>query len=540
VCDACLNTSVNPEDAENPNPNLLCWDCTDCGIGESGGSCNLNRDKNSCFAASCSQCPEYTGVVVNQTSQGSYEMCGWGYHAYNDASVAVDHAFSLIDSDNSSGLYNDIAVDSAGLPVALYYRTAGSANTGRVRLARCGDPFCITKKTIEVDEDVSYEAGEPPHMDIMVKAGNIPIMSYIADVNRHSVRFASCTDPSCDSVTKKNLFTLSGTTKLVHTSIALGSGFPLVSYHQDGQSTLYVYACSDATCSTGDPYHVTADATGGSSHTLLVPNDDIPVMAMNTYTNAANDTVGFIRCADATCSSGNPRPITLLLDNDLNQGITNVGAAVSNGTTTYIAYLNKAVSQVQVIKCTDPLTCTGQATAVSCSALAHCATVATSVSAVQGEGPVSVKIGADGYPVMSFVDNLSRLRVIRCLDDECLRFTDQTIAKPGQSTQRVTGLAMSKDDMPIVSYFENNNSDLWALKCATRTCASNPQKGLGWAAFNPSQIGDIAYVEAQQGNIFSGGNIYSPVGPPVSKYNAAYLIEAGGDITNWFSRNRLR
>ena len=190
------------------------------------------------------------------------------------------------------------------------------------------------------------------------------------------------------------------------------------------------------------------------------------------------------------------------------------------------------MNQIQVIRCTDLTNCT--------AGTKDLATVATSVSAVQGEGSIAVKIGADGYPVMSFVDNLSRLRVIRCLDDKCLRFTDQMISKPGQNTTRITGLAMSKDDMPIVSYFEENNDDLWALKCSTRTCAANPQKGLGWAAFNPSQIGDIAYVEAQQGSIFSGGNIYSPVGPPVTKYNAAYLIEAGGDITNWFSRNRLR
>lgn len=72
-------------------------------------------------------------------------------------------------------------------------------------------------------------------------------------------------------------------------------------------------------------------------------------------------------------------------------------------------------------------------------------------------------------------------------------------------------------------------------------------KGLGWLAFNSEKkLGDTTFIDIVQGtgeytgSIFSGGNIYSPSGPPLGKYNAAYIIEASGDITNWYSENAYR
>lgn len=81
-CDACLNVNVNAEDTNNRNPNLLGWDCSSCSVSQLGGQCSANRDRNT-----CNTCAGYTkmpGVVVNEYEIGKYELCGWGWHAYNE------------------------------------------------------------------------------------------------------------------------------------------------------------------------------------------------------------------------------------------------------------------------------------------------------------------------------------------------------------------------------------------------------------------------------------------------------------------------
>jgi hypothetical protein len=85
-CDACITMSVtnDPDIDDNPNPNFLCWDCTDCAVDEVGGSCTLSKRRNKCLASSCSQCTDYPGVLVNEPSAGEFELCGWGYHAYDE------------------------------------------------------------------------------------------------------------------------------------------------------------------------------------------------------------------------------------------------------------------------------------------------------------------------------------------------------------------------------------------------------------------------------------------------------------------------
>lgn len=62
--------------------------------------------------------------------------------------------------------------------------------------------------------------------------------------------------------------------------------------------------------------------------------------------------------------------------------------------------------------------------------------------------------------------------------------------------------------------------------------------GFGWIIMNGiTHLGDIAYIDVQQGSILSRGDIYSPGEPPTGKYNAAYIIEASGDIINWRSES---
>ncbi|MCD4761181.1 LamG domain-containing protein, partial [bacterium] len=65
--------------------------------------------------------------------------------------------------------------------------------------------------------------------------------------------------------------------------------------------------------------------------------------------------------------------------------------------------------------------------------------------------------------------------------------------------------------------------------------------GLGWVQFGPRVVTSTRpYVSTFGGNIYSKGDITGRYIPPYGRGNASYLIEAGGQITNFISSSTLR
>lgn len=61
-------------------------------------------------------------------------------------------------------------------------------------------------------------------------------------------------------------------------------------------------------------------------------------------------------------------------------------------------------------------------------------------------------------------------------------------------------------------------------------------EGFGWFNFSPRiSTSTKPYFSVEKGNIYSKGSIFTRYQPPVSKYNASYLIESNGSITNFVS-----
>lgn len=72
------------------------------------------------------------------------------------------------------------------------------------------------------------------------------------------------------------------------------------------------------------------------------------------------------------------------------------------------------------------------------------------------------------------------------------------------------------------------------------TLDSNDDYGLGWFQFSPRiTTTSKPYFSVEGGNIYSRGSIFSRYSPPLGKYNATYLIEAGGAITNIISSSTI-
>ncbi len=547
-CGACLNTNTNSvHTALNPKPNILCWNCSNCTVGNPGGSCAVNRDKNTCPQNSCQQCTTFPGVVVNQNAQGQYEMCGWGWHAYNPGISGAGEVYykALDDAPINLPNYQAVAVavpTSDRLPIIAYAANDPSdINYWKLTVAKCGDPACtIAKKTAiyTIADNNAISFGRSKHVDISVAVGsdNLPVISFFdGSATAYDLKVVKCGDSACSSGNK--VTTVAGDPANpagLSNSIAVDSGnVPVVSFSQGVwdsvvndvvNAILKLVKCGNADCTSGNTI-TTVDPTLGEidSISMNIYANDYPVISYNNYSEGLK----VAKCNSANCCASG------LCTNDRTTVASGLGiyTGMALGSDTYpvISYFNG--TGLQIAKCNSANCCANNA----------CSNSTVSVDAGSNVY-TSLAIGTDGYPVISYMSILSaidkELRVLKCGSSDCTRGNTKATVDRGAEIARGTALALGADGFPVVSYNDQTiPSDLNKIKyikCSSANCSVQAQ-GLGWLAFNPAPIGSPAFVRGE-GNVFSGGNIFSPVGPPINRFNAAYLLEATGDITNWFSQ----
>lgn len=80
----------------------------------------------------------------------------------------------------------------------------------------------------------------------------------------------------------------------------------------------------------------------------------------------------------------------------------------------------------------------------------------------------------------------------------------------------------------------------WAWNSWNTGPPYNLDLGLGWFHFSPRiTTSTRPYFSVERGSIYSGSHIFGRYAPPQGRYNASYLIEAGGTITNFVSEITL-
>ncbi|MBI4091046.1 MAG: hypothetical protein HY422_03405, partial [Candidatus Komeilibacteria bacterium] len=310
-CGACLNASTEVEDAKNVNPNLLCWDCgngTACTVNDTG-SCQDNRDKNTCIASSCFACTAFTGVVVNQNPQGTYEMCGWGYHAYDDASAGGENSSRTLDSlaTKNIGRRARIVVPPDGLP-AIAYIGQDSSNFDRLKFIKCGDPGCQITSTIFLSSAGSSINASTGVAMALGTDGN-PRIVYRPGTG--SLTLIKCLLSDCSLLTTTPL---AGWNSPADISIAVRtddnpviSGFDSVS----GEWELDATICEDSTCTVGPKKTLDATISVGSlsvdtgpPHVALDAN--VPIVVYSAPIDVSYYELRVVKCTGTDCSAVAP------------------------------------------------------------------------------------------------------------------------------------------------------------------------------------------------------------------------------------------
>jgi len=211
-----------------------------------------------------------------------------------------------LDEAGRTGFASAMTIGADGNPVIRYY----DLTRGDLRFYACADPRCSagSARTLVSEGDVGNTGS------IAIGADGNPIITFSRDVNyvQHLEVYA-CADPTCTSGVVRDL----GLTGLSSAIVIGTDGNPVISFRDGEADDLGLYACENPTCSTGTARVLDAGGRTGWDTAMAIGHDGNPLIA---YCDATDGYVlRLYACSDATCSTGSAR--TLDTDGGLDPSI---------------------------------------------------------------------------------------------------------------------------------------------------------------------------------------------------------------------------
>lgn len=195
-----------------------------------------------------------------------------------------------------------------------------------------------------------------------------------------------------------------------------------------------------------------------------------------------------------------------------------------------ISYLDNQNGFLKLVRCGDAVCSSGN-----------------SIQVVDGAGGVggysSLKLDRSGNPVISYFDYTNGdLKLVRCADANCASGRSiQTVDSAGVVGE-YTSLALDSNDNPVISYYDNTNSDLKVVHCGNADCSGGNSiqtvDSEGFVGLNTSLVLDangnpvIAYsasVGSQRLKLARCGN------PQCSSGNSIQTVDSTGSVGLYLS-----
>jgi hypothetical protein len=239
-----------------------------------------------------------------------------------------------------------------------------------------------------------------------------------------------------------------------------GNGFPVISYLDNTNTTLKVAACGDVDCSKPGITISTVDGKtqmSGFGSSVANGADGLPVIG---YLEQQIIPVGLkvAKCDDPACSGGN-ETVTMVVNPTV---ISEMDLAVGHDTFPVIAF--GLAGELKVAKCNDSA-CQGMDESI----------VTIDDLGNQGALRLSLAIGSDHFPVISYYDAAAQaLKVAKCNDQACAGNDEAivTIDDPDSEVSWGTSIAMGSDGFPVISYGSYTTNELKVAKCGDIDCSS--------------------------------------------------------------------
>jgi len=125
-----------------------------------------------------------------------------------------------------------------------------------------------------------------------------------------------------------------------------------------------------------------------------------------------------------------------------------------------MSYYDGDNTDLKVVKCGN----------ASCSA-GNTVTAVDSIGDVGGMS--SIAVGGDGFPVVSYYDNTNGvLKVAKCGNASCSSGNTTTTVDSSGNVGHSTSIKIGADGFPVVSYSDFTNNDLKVVKCGNASCSA--------------------------------------------------------------------
>ncbi len=238
---------------------------------------------------------------------------------------------------------------------------------------------------------------------------------------------------------------------------ALTNGLSLGSGTRNTVAAVNSFLLAGCGASGGTVTSITAGTDVGQYTSIAVPADGLPVIS---YYDVTNLDLKVAKCTIASCGAFSP-PVTVDGTGGANVGKFTSIAIGANGFPV-IAYFNDSSNALKVAKCVT----------------AGCVGSFNVINAVDNAGvsdaPLSIKVPADGRPVISYGRN-DGLRVVKCGDANCGSGNVNSVVDSGVGFSSTGGAALlvpAADGLPVIAYGFSSNYDLKVVKCSNSGCAN--------------------------------------------------------------------
>jgi hypothetical protein len=343
------------------------------------------------------------------------------------------------------------AIGADGLPVITFWDN----NAGLLRVIKCLNAACTASTVNTADGGGASNVGNSNSLAIGLDG--LPVISY-RDFTNGNLKVAKCLNPECSGAS--TVTTLDGVAPSTdvgwNSSIAIGGdGLPVIAYYDSTNQDLKVAKCADAACA--QPAQIATVDVGnnpqqraGEFTSMAIGVDGFPVIAY--WDNFA--VLKVAKCTNALCTAGTNTitPVTNALFGE------STSIAIGADGLPVIAFSDQG--KLSVAKCVNA-DCSGTSTVTPLTSAFN-----------SGELP-ALAIGADGLPVIAFRDSASgqALKMAKCANAACTGASAiSTIAADGHLVVDIS-MTIGADGLPVVSYHDNSIFRQMVVKCANAFCS---------------------------------------------------------------------
>lgn len=274
------------------------------------------------------------------------QSAGRNMYVYDCTNAAcTTGAVRIIDSNNNSGYYPDIALSNDGNPLVTYWHSGNND----LAIVKCTQSTCATGGTQAFANGANGNSFYP---NIVIRGNGLPLFIYNSDTDQ-DLAAVRCGDATCSQASIDTLNFLTDQNRAISfVAAALGNqNLPIVSYYDEVGQDLRFVRCSNPNCSSlVTPVTIESNGDVGTFSAIAKGLDGFPVityMKVNSgqTNNPVNAELKVAKCRNAACTT----VVTTTIDTG-NVGMFSNIVVPSDGKP-FITYYDQGNQWLKAYKC---------------------------------------------------------------------------------------------------------------------------------------------------------------------------------------------